>query len=166
MIDLNALSLPALFDHLTQDDSLHRLLRAARHEDLGKIGDLTTQSIVERHCYASTALVPREAGVVAGLPTMVSVLEVFGASLTLDISANDGDRCEADRPIARLAGSLADLLPLERTLLNILGHLSHLFNHFLGKIFTFFQGIQHHFQNRLRWRYNNTAQLFSRLPDG
>ena len=43
------------------------LVRAALLEDLGRAGDLTTDAIVPAGLVARTALVAREAGVVAGL---------------------------------------------------------------------------------------------------
>ena len=46
MVDLNTLSLPQLFETLTADGSLQRLLEAARAEDLAEIGDVTTASLV------------------------------------------------------------------------------------------------------------------------
>ena len=46
MIDLNALSLPELFEALTADGSLDRLLDAALREDLADVGDVTTTSML------------------------------------------------------------------------------------------------------------------------
>ncbi|MHC4429881.1 MAG: hypothetical protein ACYS0D_14975 [Planctomycetota bacterium] len=47
MRDPNAMALPDLFEALTADGSLDRLLAAACAEDLGDAGDVTTRSIIE-----------------------------------------------------------------------------------------------------------------------
>ena len=123
MIDLNTLSLTALFDELTSDGSLDRLLAAARCEDLGESGDVTTAAIVDANLTARAAGVARDAGVVSGMAAVGRILESFDCAAELDLVAEDGATCKAGDVLWRLEGRLAPILGVERTLLNIVGRL-------------------------------------------
>jgi len=123
MLDLNELSLPELFDTLTGDGSLRRLAHAARDEDLGGVGDLTTSSLVAPGRVAEAAITMRDAGIVAGLRAVPDVLEAFGAEVVFTSGIEDGHAVPADTIIATLGGALADMLTAERTVLNLVGRL-------------------------------------------
>ncbi len=123
MIDLNTLSLARLFDELTSDGSLDRLLAAARCEDLGDSGDVTTSAIVDAELTARAAGVARGAGVVSGMAAVGRILESFDCAAEVDLVARDGATCEAGEVLWRLHGLLAPILGAERTLLNIVGRL-------------------------------------------
>jgi nicotinate-nucleotide pyrophosphorylase (carboxylating) len=124
MIDLNDLSLQDLFVHLTQDGSLERLLRSAREEDLADVGDVTTRSMAGLDRPAEGGLAVREGGVVSGLAVIPSLLKSFDVALRFEPAARDGESCRAGQVLGHLAGPLAEMLIVERTLLNILGRLS------------------------------------------
>ena len=123
MIDLNTLSLAHLFDEITSDGSLDRLLAAARCEDLGDFGDVTTSAIVDAELTARAAGVARGAGVVSGMAAVGRILESFDCAAEVDLVARDGATCEAGEVLWRLHGLLAPILGAERTLLNIVGRL-------------------------------------------
>ena len=123
MIDLNTLPLAHLFDELTSDGSLDRLLAAARCEDLGDSGDVTTSAIVDAELTARAAGVARGAGVVSGMAAIGRILESFDCAAEVDLVARDGSTCEAGEVLWRLHGLLAPILGAERTLLNIVGRL-------------------------------------------
>jgi nicotinate-nucleotide pyrophosphorylase (carboxylating) len=124
VIDLNSLSLPALFTELTKDGSVQRLVALARWEDLRDAGDVTTASIIEPDRRAEATLVARAAGVVAGLAALDTVLKGFDAAIAATPRRADGQACRANEPLAALRGPLAGMLTVERTLLNLLGRLS------------------------------------------
>ncbi len=124
MQDLNALSLPQLFAALTADGSLDRLLSAARAEDLGEIGDVTTRSIIQDEWDVRAAGVARQAGTVAGLAVIPRVLEVFDCDARIEILTSDGEACEQGQTLWRMLGELGPILAVERTLLNLVGRLS------------------------------------------
>ncbi len=125
MLDLNRLPLPRLFEELTADGSLDRLLAAARAEDLAEAGDVTTQSILaEEGRVVRVAGRLRETGTLAGLAAIPRVLDAFGGDARLEPLMADGDRCPAGQTLFRLHGDLAGVLAVERTLLNIVSHLS------------------------------------------
>ena len=124
MLDLNTLGLPGLFDALTADGSLHRLLAAARAEELGDVGDVTTASIIDDGWAVRAVGVAREPGVVAGLAAIGHILDAFDCAADFEPSIGDGERCTAGQPLWRLVGELAPILTAERTMLNIVGRLS------------------------------------------
>src|SRR4051812_22421599 len=67
MLDLNALSLPDLFAELTGSGCLRDLIDSMAHEDLGRAGDITSDSIIDAQAHGPGAIVARQMGVVAGL---------------------------------------------------------------------------------------------------
>lgn len=101
---------------------LTELLRLALQEDIGA-GDATTAVAVDPRAQAVGLLVPREAGVVAGLPLVEHLFALLDARVLVRRLADDGSRVKAGRPVARLEGPAAALLTGERTLLNFLQHL-------------------------------------------
>jgi len=120
--DLNALPLPALFDAL-RPRGVRRLLELARDEDLGvPPRDLASDALAPTG--GAFRIVAREPGVLAGLATLPDLIEVYSARLAFTPAAHDGDAFDAGAPIATLAGDAADLLRLERPLLNLLSRLS------------------------------------------
>lgn len=123
MIDPNTLSLPDLFTELTRDGSLDRLLAACVAEDLGGVGDITTASCSHGLHRARAVMVAKEDGVVAGLATVPAVVRAFQASITWTPATYDGERCQQGQALGALAGSLSELLAVERTLLNLVARL-------------------------------------------
>ena len=124
MQDLNALTLPQLFTALAADGSLDRLLSAARAEDLGEIGDVTTRSIIHDEWDVRAVGVARQAGTVAGLAVIPRLLESFDCDARFEAVASDGEACAAGQVLWRLLGDLRPILAVERTMLNLIGRLS------------------------------------------
>lgn len=124
MRDLNALALPDLFAALTADGSLMRLVDAAKREDLGETGDVTSACIVPDGTVASADIVAREAGVIAGLAAVPALLQAFAPDVRFERENRDGDPCSAGVVLGRLRGDRRQILGVERTLLNLLGRLS------------------------------------------
>ena len=101
------------------------VVRRALEEDLGAAGDITTLATIPADARATASLVPRETGVIAGLPVAGYVFEtVSEGRLAFTALASDGDRVEAGQPIATVTGPIRDILTAERTALNLIGHLS------------------------------------------
>jgi len=122
------------FPQLTWDDRLEadwrRLLTLALAEDLGDTsgngprGDVTTSAVAPPEAAGRTAIVARQAGVVAGLPAVGTTLQQVDAALTFRAAAADGDRVTPGAEVGRIKGPAAAILTVERLLLNLLGHLS------------------------------------------
>jgi nicotinate-nucleotide pyrophosphorylase (carboxylating) len=94
-------------------------------EDLGAAGDVTTTATVAATAVAAADLVPRQDGVVAGLPVAAYVFEtVSQGRLRVEFGTQDGARVSAGEVLATVRGPMRDVLTAERTALNLLGHLS------------------------------------------
>jgi nicotinate-nucleotide pyrophosphorylase (carboxylating) len=99
-------------------------VRAALLEDLGRAGDLTTDSIVPVGLSVRTVLVARQTGVVAGLDLAKLAFELIDPNIVVTVEAQDGARVAPGQIIAKLFGPARGILTAERTALNFLGHLS------------------------------------------
>jgi nicotinate-nucleotide pyrophosphorylase (carboxylating) len=109
-------SLPALV--------IEPLVRAALLEDLGRAGDITTDSIIPADAHATVQLVAREPGVVAGTACAVLAWQLVDPAITAVIDLPDGSRVEPGSVIGTIQGPARGLLTAERVALNFLGHLS------------------------------------------
>jgi nicotinate-nucleotide pyrophosphorylase (carboxylating) len=102
-----------------------RLVQAALAEDLGEGGDLTSRLTVPADARLTVRYVTRQAGVVAGLPVLAAIVEeVAGPDAALTLVRTDGDRISPGDVLAELTAPARPVLALERTSLNLLGHLS------------------------------------------
>ena len=100
------------------------LVRAALLEDLGRAGDITTDAIVPAQARAETALVARQAGVVAGLDLALLAFCLVDPSIETAIERGDGSRVAPGEVIALIRGPARGILTAERVALNFLCHLS------------------------------------------
>lgn len=100
------------------------LVRAALLEDLGRAGDVTTDSVIGPDARAQVALVAREPGVIAGTDCARLAWELLDDSIEVTELLPDGSRVEPGTVIGVASGSARGLLSGERTALNFLGHLS------------------------------------------
>lgn len=100
-----------------------RIVRTAIEEDVGA-GDITTNSVVEKHRKARAEVVVEEDCVVAGLPVAQLVYETIDEDLDFQKEVEDGREVLRGTVIARLHGSARSVLTGERTALNFLQRLS------------------------------------------
>jgi nicotinate-nucleotide pyrophosphorylase (carboxylating) len=101
------------------------IVRRGLDEDLRYGPDITTLATVPDGA-AVAAMVPREAGVIAGLDVGLLVLdEVLGAGgyQVLD-RVEDGARVQPGQPVLTVRAETRGLLTAERTMLNLICHLS------------------------------------------
>lgn len=113
---------------LTDDERTQALITIRRglEEDLRYGPDVTTVATVPDVATTVASLVAREPGVAAGIDVALLVLdEVLGPGgyQVLD-RIDDGARLEAGSTLLRLQGPTRGLLTAERTLLNLVCHLS------------------------------------------
>ncbi|MBB1041350.1 MULTISPECIES: carboxylating nicotinate-nucleotide diphosphorylase [unclassified Dietzia] len=100
-------------------------IRRALEEDLRYGPDATSLATVPADSRATARLATRSDGVVAGLPLIGMVLtEVLGDDYSVTLSAGDGDRVSAGDVVAEITAPTRGLLTAERTLLNLVCHLS------------------------------------------
>jgi nicotinate-nucleotide pyrophosphorylase (carboxylating) len=106
-------------------DTVAGVVARALAEDLADGPDVTTAAVIPADQLGRAELVPRQAGVVAGLPVAAFVFAVVGAGrLRLTPLASDGMLVDAGQPLLVVTGPVRDLLTAERTALNLLTHLS------------------------------------------
>ena len=101
-------------------------IRRGLEEDLRYGPDITTMATVPAGSVATASMVPREPGVIAGVDVALLVLdEVIGASgyRVLDRVA-DGARLQPGEPLLTVQADSRGLLTAERTMLNLICHLS------------------------------------------
>lgn len=109
---------------IDREDAL-RVVRTALAEDLALGPDVTTLATVPAEARATGSVVPRRAGVLAGLEVAELVLrEVLGDELEVLHVATDGERAVPGESVLTVRGPTVGLLTAERTLLNLLCHLS------------------------------------------
>ena len=99
------------------------LVRAALLEDLGRAGDITTDAIVPTQAHAETALVARQAGVVAGLDLALLAFKLVDPAIIASVQRPDCARLAPGDVIATVVGPARGILTAERVALNFLCHL-------------------------------------------
>lgn len=106
-------------------DSALRVVRTALAEDLALGPDITTLATVGADATAVGQVVPRAPGVLAGLDVARLVLEqVLGEAYEVLYCASDGDRAVVGRSVLTVRAPTRGMLTAERTMLNLLCHLS------------------------------------------
>jgi nicotinate-nucleotide pyrophosphorylase (carboxylating) len=100
------------------------LVRATLLEDLGRAGDLTTDSIVPADAVTRCALMARQPGVVAGLDFALMAFRLIDPRIECAVERGDGTRLQPGELIATISGPARGILTGERTALNFLSHLS------------------------------------------
>ena len=100
------------------------LVRMALLEDLGRAGDLTTDAIVPSGRRATTLLVARQPGVVAGLDLARLSFELLDPAIAIRVERDDGAVVAPGDMIAAIAGPARAILTAERVALNFLSRLS------------------------------------------
>lgn len=103
--------------------SVRAVVEAALAEDIGPLGDLTS-ALLPEGAWGHGALVPRADGVLAGRLAAAETFALVDSSVELQWRADDGADLQAGVPVAHVRGPLASILTAERTVLNLLCHLS------------------------------------------
>lgn len=100
-----------------------RIIDLALDEDLGT-GDVTSIATIPADLTCSATILAKEEGVVAGLPVVAEVFRRVDPSITVTLTATDGDLiAETPMVLATIDGPARGVLSGERTALNVLGHL-------------------------------------------
>lgn len=115
----------ALDDKLDLDD-VHRVIRTALEEDLRYGPDVTSLATVPADAVAKASIVAREPGIVAGIDVGLLVLdEVIGVgNYEVLGQVDDGTRVDKGSSVLTVNAPTRSLLTAERTMLNLLCHLS------------------------------------------
>ncbi len=106
-------------------DGVADLVARALAEDLRDGPDVTTEATVAATTIATGDVVARARGVVAGVAVARAVLDAVAFPPDgVTVVRDDGERVEPGDVVVTLRGPLRPLLVAERTLLNVLTHLS------------------------------------------
>jgi nicotinate-nucleotide pyrophosphorylase (carboxylating) len=103
---------------------VRRLVEVALAEDLGVLGDITSNACIGDDQTAVAAFVAREAGVLAGTALADETYRQVDAHVEVKWSMRDGEPVEAGTELGRVSGALRAILVGERTALNFLCHCS------------------------------------------
>jgi len=114
----------ARFEEIVEVGMVRRLLTIARDEDLGEIGDVTSQALIPADRTGRLVMRAREEGMVAGLAALPMATEIFGGGAKWLARSCDGSRAQPGIVLGEFSGPLRALLALERTALNLVGRLS------------------------------------------
>src|ERR1700761_4734570 len=120
---VNAASLfhpDAFLSPLAIDEAVQRALS----EDLGRAGDITSTATIPETTQARAVMVARQAGVIAGLPLAVAVLQKLSADISIEAHIRDGAAVAAGTHLLTIVGPARAVLTGERTALNFVGRLS------------------------------------------
>ncbi|MEN8164223.1 MAG: carboxylating nicotinate-nucleotide diphosphorylase [Acidobacteriota bacterium] len=100
------------------------IVRQAILEDLGRGGDLTTDSIVDPGAQFFGRIVARQAGRLAGGGIAALVFEMMDSSVRIVQTLAEGTALEPGATLLTVEGPARAILGAERTALNFLGRLS------------------------------------------
>ena len=102
------------------------VIRRGLEEDLRFGPDITTMSTVPGDAVTVASMVPREAGVVAGLDIALMVLDEVGGPESYEVlhRVQDGAPAVAGESVLTVRAQTQSLLTAERTSLNLICHLS------------------------------------------
>jgi len=96
----------------------------ALSEDLGELGDITSDACIPETAESDAVFVARADGVIAGLEVAAYVFEALDPSLSFVAMIADGDQAAPGDSLARISGRTRSILSGERTALNLLGRMS------------------------------------------
>lgn len=103
---------------------IEKAVQTALEEDLGRAGDITSQSTIPADAKARVLFVARQPGVVAGLDLARAAFRLLDPNLRIAVQIPDGGRVQPGDTIAAVEGNARAIVTAERVALNFMGHLS------------------------------------------
>ena len=100
------------------------LVKMALLEDMGRAGDITTDSVIPAGAKAKVVIASREEGVIAGLDLAEAAFKTVDAALVVKRLKAEGSDVKKGDEIMSVEGSARAILTAERTALNFVGRLS------------------------------------------
>jgi nicotinate-nucleotide pyrophosphorylase (carboxylating) len=100
------------------------LVRNALQEDLGRVGDITTDAIIPANKKWKARLVARQKGIVAGLDLACLAFSLIDPTVTFRPNLHDGDKVKEKSVLALVEGRARAIITAERVALNFLCHMS------------------------------------------
>jgi nicotinate-nucleotide pyrophosphorylase (carboxylating) len=109
------------------DAAFERVLEVALVEDLGEgelDADVTTVTTVPDNLWGSAVLVAKQDGVACGLTALGAAYRHLDDRVDVSLAVRDGDDVAAGTQLASVTGPVRPILVGERSVLNVIGHLS------------------------------------------
>lgn len=103
---------------------IERLVEAALAEDLGLIGDITTEATIPAGKTATCLIVARQAGVLAGIDVAAAAFRHLNSAVSFESVKADGEALATGDVIATVKGDARAMLSAERVALNFMGRMS------------------------------------------
>ena len=104
--------------------NIEKLLSEAFAEDLGVAGDITTKTIFTENPPAKAVIRAKESGVLSGAKLIKPAFHYLDKNARVSVLKSDGELLENGTVIAEIEGGIHTILAAERTILNLLQHLS------------------------------------------
>jgi nicotinate-nucleotide pyrophosphorylase (carboxylating) len=102
---------------------VNRLIDLWLAEDIGH-GDVTALTMIEADEQGAFAMNARQPLVLAGIDVAAACFRRYDPTLTVEITAKDGERMQPKARLMTVKGKARSVLTVERTALNIVQHLS------------------------------------------
>lgn len=103
---------------------VRRAVVEALLEDLGLVGDITTNSTIPADTTARAVIAARKPGIVAGVDLAIATFRELDGRVGVKVKAGDGESVEPGDVIAEISGPARAILTGERVALNFLGRMS------------------------------------------
>ncbi len=103
---------------------LEPLVRMALAGDLGRGGDITSDSVIPAEARARVVMAARQEGVISGLDIAEMTFKIVDPSLTVKRLKPEGAGVKANDEVMEVEGRARSILTAERVALNFVGHLS------------------------------------------
>jgi len=100
------------------------LVRMALAEDLGRAGDITSDSTVPESARACVVIAAREEGRIAGLDIAEAAFRIVDANLKITRLIREGADVKKGDEVMKVEGRARSILTAERVALNFMGHMS------------------------------------------
>jgi len=99
------------------------LIQLALEEDLGDLGDTTTNSVIPADLKTTAVLIAKEDLICAGLPVAERLFHTLDPEIVFTAKVQEGEACSRGTVMAEISGPARVLLTGERTALNFLQRL-------------------------------------------
>ena len=100
------------------------LVRMALAEDLGRAGDITSDSTVPESARAAVVIAAREDGRIAGMDIAEAAFRMVDPNLTVTRLIREGADVKKGDEVMKVEGRARSILTAERVALNFMGHMS------------------------------------------
>ena len=101
-----------------------RTVEEALKEDIGIIGDVTSNLILDDSNRSEFEIKSRQEGIISGLYLVETVFHLVDKKIAFKKFKEEGDEVEVGDILARIQGNSISILTAERTALNFLSHMS------------------------------------------